>query len=107
MAGVNTLVGQSEERGALSLAVCATVPELQGAPDMCLLKGLLESRGCKKRCAVLTLTETVCATVSELQGASDWEVSVGSCDAMEGCARSRKLAHMRQSHTVCLPSTYQ
>ncbi|KAK9845797.1 hypothetical protein WJX81_002645 [Elliptochloris bilobata] len=29
MAGVNTLVGQSEERGALSLAFCATVPELQ------------------------------------------------------------------------------
>jgi hypothetical protein len=31
MAGVNTLVGQSEERGALSLAYCASVPELQGA----------------------------------------------------------------------------
>jgi hypothetical protein len=30
MAGVNTLVGQSEERGALSLAYCASVPELQG-----------------------------------------------------------------------------
>ena len=35
MAGVNTLVGQSEERGALSLAYCASVPELQGAPDWC------------------------------------------------------------------------
>lgn len=32
MAGVNTLVGQSEERGALSLVYCATQPELQGAP---------------------------------------------------------------------------
>lgn len=35
MAGVNTLVGQSEERGALSLVYCATVPELQGAPARC------------------------------------------------------------------------
>lgn len=41
MAGVNTMVGQSEERGALSLVFCATVPELQGARPYQSLAGFV------------------------------------------------------------------